>query len=84
MAHTKAQRAVRGNRDSHSKRRGVKVFGGETVVAGNVLVRQKGTKVWPGDGVMLSRDFTLVALRDGVVKYGIKHGKAFVSVENAA
>ena len=82
MAHTKAQRAVRGNRDSRSKRRGIKVYGGETVVAGNVIVRQKGTKVWPGEGVLLSRDFTLVALRDGVVKFGIKQGKQYVSVVN--
>lgn len=82
MAHTKAQRAVRGNRDSRSKRRGVKVFGGETVVTGNVIIRQKGTKVLAGEGVLLSRDFTLIALRDGVVKFGIKQGKSYVSVVN--
>lgn len=80
MAHTKAQRAVRGNRDSISKRRGVKVYGGSKVVAGNIIVRQKGTQYYPGDNVLLARDFTLMALKDGVVKFHIKLGKRYVSV----
>lgn len=81
MAHTKAQRAVRGNRDSISKRRGVKIYGGQKVVAGNIIVRQKGTKYQAGDNVKLSTDFTLVALKDGIVKFYQRLGKRFVSVE---
>lgn len=80
MAHTKAQRAVRGNRDSRSKRLGVKVYGGETVIPGNIIIRQRGTKVRAGNGVQLSRDFTLIALKKGIVKFGIKQGQRYVSV----
>lgn len=80
MAHTKAQKAVRGNRDSISKRLGVKVFGGQTVKTGNVIIRQKGSKWMAGDGALLSRDFTIIALRDGVVSFTYKTGKKFVNV----
>jgi len=81
MAHTKAQRAVRGNRDSRSKRLGVKVFGGQAVKAGNIIVRQKGSRMRAGEGVMLSKDFSLIALKEGVVKFGTKLGQQYVSVE---
>ena len=80
MAHTKAQRAVRGNRDSRSKRLGVKVFGGQPVRAGNIIIRQKGTRVWPGDGVLLARDFTLMAQREGLVHFYQRYGKRYVKV----
>lgn len=80
MAHTKQQKAARANKDSRSKRRGVKVFGGQTVVAGNIIIRQKGSKVWPGDGVMVANDFTLMALKPGTVKFLQKRGKQYVSV----
>ncbi len=80
MAHTKAQRAVRGNRDSRSKRLGVKIFGDQAVTAGNVIIRQKGTKVRAGDGVHLSKDFTLIALREGTVKFFTRRGNKYVSV----
>ena len=80
MAHTKAQRAVRGNRDSRSKRLGVKKFGGEAVISGNIIIRQKGTKVRAGNGVHLSKDFTLIALKNGMVKFSIKQGQKYVSV----
>lgn len=53
MAHTKAQRAVKGNRDSRARRLGVKKYGGEVVVAGNIIMRQKGTRFWAGEGTML-------------------------------
>jgi large subunit ribosomal protein L27 len=69
MAHKKGQGASRNGRDSGPKMRGVKRFGGETVVAGNILVRQKGTVIHPGLGVGLGRDFTIFALVDGVVEY---------------
>lgn len=80
MAHTKAQKAVSGNRDSRSKRLGVKVFGGQTVKAGNIIVRQKGSRVNAGPGTLLSRDFTIVALKAGVVKFGSKRGEKYVYV----
>ncbi len=80
MAHTKAQRAVKGNRDSISKRRGVKLYGGQTAHPGNVIIRQKGTKVHAGDGVMLSRDFTLIALKEGIVEFYIREGRQFVKI----
>jgi large subunit ribosomal protein L27 len=80
MAHTKAQKAVRGNRDSRSKRLGVKLYGGQAAKPGNVIIRQKGTRVFAGDGTMLSKDFTIIALKEGVVKFLQKKGKKHVSV----
>lgn len=69
MAHKKGQGSSRNGRDSNPKMRGVKRFGGETVVAGNILVRQKGTVYHPGDNVGLGRDYTIFALVDGVVEF---------------
>lgn len=80
MAHTKAQKAVSGNRDSRSKRLGVKIYGGQLAIAGNVIIRQKGSKVRAGAGVHLSKDFTLIALRDGAVKFTQRNGKKYVSI----
>jgi large subunit ribosomal protein L27 len=75
MAHTKAQKAVKGNRDSKGKRRGVKLYGGEKVKAGNIIVRQVGSKFCAGEGVFLAKDFSLLALKDGIVKFSEKKGK---------
>ena len=69
MAHKKGQGSVRNGRDSVSKRLGVKKFGSETVIAGNIIVRQRGTKFRAGEGVGMGRDHTLFALTDGVVKF---------------
>ncbi|HEX9264508.1 MAG TPA: 50S ribosomal protein L27 [Candidatus Binatia bacterium] len=69
MAHKKAGGSSRNGRDSQGQRRGVKVFGGETVRAGNILVRQLGTRIHPGKNVGMGRDFTLFALIDGTVRY---------------
>ncbi len=69
MAHKKGQGSSRNGRDSPGQRRGVKVFGGETVNAGSILVRQVGTVIHPGRNVKLGRDYTLFATVDGVVKY---------------
>jgi large subunit ribosomal protein L27 len=69
MAHKKGQGSVKNGRDSASKRLGVKKFGGETVVAGNIIVRQRGTKWHPGKGVGLGRDHTIFALADGLVRF---------------
>jgi LSU ribosomal protein L27P len=69
MAHKKAGGSTRNGRDSKGQRRGVKIFGGQAVSAGSILVRQLGTKIHPGEGVGLGRDFTIFATCDGVVKY---------------
>lgn len=80
MAHTKSQKAASGNRDSRSKRLGVKLFGGQKVFPGNVIVRQKGTKVRAGNGTMLSRDYTIVALEEGTINFRNIRGKKYVFV----
>jgi large subunit ribosomal protein L27 len=82
MAHKKAGGSTRNGRDSHSKRLGVKVFGGETVLAGNIIVRQRGTRVNAGPNVGVGTDHTLFALAGGRVKFGRKGAqqKMFVSV----
>ncbi|WP_031480525.1 50S ribosomal protein L27 [Maridesulfovibrio frigidus] len=69
MAHKKAGGSTRNGRDSNAKRRGVKRYGGQEVLAGSILVRQVGTKIHPGTNVGTGRDWTLFALVDGVVKY---------------
>lgn len=69
MAHKKGQGSSRNGRDSNPKMRGVKRFGGQQVEAGNILVRQKGTVIHPGENVGLGRDFTIFALVDGVVEF---------------
>ena len=69
MAHKKGQGSSRNGRDSNGQRRGVKIYGGEQVRAGNILVRQVGTRVHPGRNVGMGRDFTLFALTDGIVNY---------------
>lgn len=78
MAHKKGQGTSMNGRDSQPKRRGVKIFGGQTVLAGNILVRQCGTKLHPGKNVGLGRDFTLFALKAGTVKYDKAHRKVNV------
>ena len=82
MAHKKGQGSVRNGRDSNAQRRGIKKFGGQAVNAGNILVRQRGTKINAGAGVGVGRDHTLFALTDGAVKFTRrKGGRSFVSVE---
>ena len=80
MAHTKAQGAVKGNRDSRAKRLGVKVYGGQRVTAGNIIVRQKGTKFRPGKGTSMGKDYTVFSLIDGTVVFNLRKGKKFVEV----
>ena len=69
MAHKKAGGSTRNGRDSNAQRRGIKIYGGQTVRAGNVLVRQVGTRVHPGNNVGMGKDFTLFSKVDGVVTY---------------
>ena len=73
MAHKKGQGTSTNGRESHSKRLGVKRFGGQAVLAGNILVRQRGTKLHAGKNVGTGRDWTLFALKDGVVQYDKAH-----------
>ena len=73
MAHKKGQGTSTNGRESHSKRLGVKIFGGEKVIAGNILVRQRGSKLHAGKNVGIGRDWTLFALKDGTVKYDKPH-----------
>ncbi len=72
MAHKKGMGSTKNGRDSQSKRRGVKKFAGEKVIAGNIIIRQVGTKFHPGSNVGMGRDFTIFALVDGVVEFGKK------------
>jgi large subunit ribosomal protein L27 len=84
MAHKKGEGSVKNGRDSQSKRLGVKIFGGQAAVAGNIIIRQRGTEYHPGKNVGVGRDFTLFALTNGVVEF--KKGKSdrtFVNVVDA-
>ena len=80
MAHKKGLGSTRNGRESESKRLGVKRFGGEVVRAGNILVRQRGTKFWPGRNVGIGRDHTLFALIDGVVSFRERKGRRYVEI----
>ena len=81
MAHKKSGGSSRNGRDSESKRLGVKRYGGQAVLAGNILVRQRGTKFYPGTGVGIGRDHTLFALVDGAVKFLTKRdSRTYVTV----
>lgn len=81
MAHKKGGGSTKNGRDSNSQRLGTKIFGGQVVRAGNILVRQRGTRIHPGEGVGLGRDHTLFALVDGHVKYShINRSKKKVSI----
>ena len=83
FAHKKGQGSSTNGRDSQPKYRGIKVYAGQTVTAGSILVRQCGTKVHPGKHAALGRDFTIFALVPGKVNYHKKMGRKFVSVEPA-
>jgi large subunit ribosomal protein L27 len=80
MAHKKAGGSSKNGRDSNSKRLGVKKYGGEAAIAGNILVRQRGTKIRPGENVGCGKDFTLFALTDGKVEYFKKAGRTTVRI----
>ncbi|MET1258804.1 50S ribosomal protein L27 [Flagellimonas sp. DF-77] len=82
MAHKKGVGSSKNGRESESKRLGVKIFGGQAAIAGNIIVRQRGTKHNPGDNVYAAKDHTLHAKVDGIVKFEKKTGgKSFVSIE---
>jgi large subunit ribosomal protein L27 len=82
MAHKKGAGSTKNGRDSRSNRLGVKIFGNQSVIAGNIIVRQRGTVHNPGDNVGMGKDHTLFALTDGIVKFIKKrNNKSYVSVE---
>ena len=81
MSHKKGQGSSRNGRDSNGQRRGMKVFGGQTVSAGSILMRQLGTVIHPGRNVGVGRDYTLFALKDGVVSYGKTRGRNIAHVD---
>ena len=85
MAHKKAGGSSRNGRDSAGRRLGVKKYGGEAVIPGNIIVRQRGTKFWPGQGVGMGKDHTIFATVDGAVQFhkGLKN-RTFISVMPAA
>lgn len=80
MAHKKGASSSRNGRDSNAQYLGVKKFGGEAVVAGNIIVRQRGTKFHPGQNVGMGKDHTLFALTDGSVKFGVRRDRKVVDV----
>ncbi len=80
MAHTKAAGVTKGNRDSVAKRLGPKVFAGQKVVPGNIIVRQRGTQFRAGAGANLGGDYTLYAVKEGTVKYYQRLGKKYIAV----
>lgn len=80
MAHKKGEGSVKNNRDSESKRLGVKIFGGQPAISGNIIIRQRGTVYHPGENVGLGKDFTIFALKDGIVEFRKTRTKTFVSV----
>ena len=80
MAHTKAAGSTRTNKDSISKRLGVKLYGGEKAAVGNIIIRQKGTRVHPGKGVTTGKDYTIYALKEGIVQFRKRMGNLFVDV----
>lgn len=82
MAHKKGAGSSKNGRESHSKRLGVKIFGGQAAIAGNIIVRQRGTKHNPGENVGVGKDHTLFALTDGLVSFRKKKdNKSYVSVD---
>ena len=81
MAHKKGEGSVKNGRDSHSKRLGIKIFGGQPDISGNIILRQRGTQYHPGNNVGLGKDFTIFATTDGVVEFRkSKNDKTFVSI----
>jgi len=82
MAHKKGAGSSKNGRESHSKRLGVKIFGGQAAIAGNIIVRQRGTKHHPGENVGIGKDHTLFALSDGIVTFRKKSdNRSFVNIE---
>jgi large subunit ribosomal protein L27 len=82
VATKKGGGSTRNGRDSESKRLGVKKFGGEFVIPGNIIIRQRGTCFYPGNGVDMGRDHTLFAIEEGMVAFSVRRGKRVVSIQS--
>lgn len=80
MAHAKSGGTTKGSRNAIAKRLGVKIFGGQKVTTGKIIVRQRGTQFHPGKGVGIGRDFTLFALKEGIIQFKAKLGKTIAEV----
>ena len=83
MAHKKGQGSTQNGRDSNPQHRGIKAYGGQTVTAGSIIVRQCGTKIHPGTNVGLGKDYTLFALKTGTVRFGTSRGRTMAHVDSA-
>ncbi len=84
MAHKKGEGSVKNGRDSRSKRLGVKIYGGQPAISGNIIVRQRGTVYHPGENVGLGKDFTIFATTDGIVEFRKTRTKTLVSVKEVS
>jgi large subunit ribosomal protein L27 len=84
MAHKKGEGSVRNGRDSQSKRLGVKIYGGQPAISGNIIVRQRGTVYHPGENVGLGKDFTIFATTDGIVEFRKTRSKTLISVKEVS
>lgn len=84
MAHKKGEGSVKNNRDSQSKRLGVKIYGGQPAISGNIIVRQRGTVYHPGANVGLGKDFTIFALKDGIVEFRKTRTKTLISIKEVS
>ncbi len=84
MAHKKGEGSVKNGRDSQSKRLGVKIYGGQPAISGNIIVRQRGTVYHPGDNVGLGKDFTIFATKDGIVEFRKTRNKTLISVKEVS
>lgn len=84
MAHKKGEGSVKNGRDSQSKRLGVKIFGGQPAICGNIIVRQRGTVYHPGENVGIGRDFTIFATTDGIVEFRKTRTKTLISVKEVS
>lgn len=84
MAHKKGEGSVRNGRDSRSRRLGVKIFGGQPAISGNIILRQKGTVYHPGANVGIGKDFTIFALTDGIVEFRKTRSKTLVSINEVS
>jgi large subunit ribosomal protein L27 len=84
MAHKKGEGSVRNGRDSKSKRLGVKIYGGQPAISGNIIVRQRGTVYHPGENVGLGKDFTIFATTDGIVEFRKTRAKTLISVKEVS
>lgn len=81
MAHTKAGKTTKGSRNSQAKRLGLKKFGGESVIPGNIILRQRGTKFHPGEGTMLGKDYTIFSITTGIVNFIKRKGNQYITVQ---